>query len=35
MSLMNTGSYKGARNCDATVNAMKEGLRRHGLYPFV
>lgn len=27
------GGYKGKRNCDESVNAMKEALRRHSLYP--
>jgi hypothetical protein len=33
-SLANTGGYKGKRNCNVQLNALKEGLKKHGLFPF-
>jgi hypothetical protein len=32
-SVSSTGRYEGGLNCDASIKAMQDGLRRYGLYP--
>ncbi|KAI8474103.1 MAG: hypothetical protein J3K34DRAFT_518417 [Monoraphidium minutum] len=34
MSVVNTGRYKGRLGCGPELDALKAGLKRHGLYPF-
>lgn len=34
MSVINTGRYQGKMDCEETVQAMKDCLRKYKLYPF-
>jgi hypothetical protein len=33
-SVVNTGGYKGQPHCRPQLDALKAGLKRHGLFPF-